>query len=252
MSNNQISVIIFTYNEEKNISQCIHSAKILTDQVFIVDSQSTDNTVKIAKQKKIPCFSFPYSFYVEPARNFGIEKAKTTWVFILDADERITNELASEIKNVIKENKFTHYFIPRKNIFINQWLKHGGWWPDYQPRLINKKFFITWPKQIHSTPQIKGKANYLKNPILHLFHGDFEKMVEKTIVFEEIEANLLFSAKKPVKNLTFFRKFLGELWRRLFKKVGFLDGKAGIIEAIYQAFSKTITYLYLYEKSRSF
>jgi len=252
MASNQIGVIIFTHNEEKNINQCIQSAKILTDQIFIVDSQSTDNTVKIAKQKKIPCFSFPYSFYVEPARDFGIKKAETTWVFILDADERITKKLASEIKEIIKETKFTHYFIPRKNIFINKWLKHGGWWPDYQPRLINKNFFISWPKQIHSTPQVKGKIGYLKNSLLHFFHGDFEKMVEKTIIFEEIEANLLLSAKKKARTLIFFRKFLGELWRRLFKKLGFLDGKAGIIEGIYQAFSKTITYLYLYEKSRSF
>ena len=252
MIDNQITVIIFTHNEEKNISQSIQSAKILTTQIFIVDSQSTDKTIKIIKQKKIPYFSFPYSFYVEPARNFGINKAKTAWVFILDADERITNELASEIKKAIKEKKFTHYFIPRKNIFVDKWLKHGGWWPDYQPRLINKNFFITWPKQIHSSPQIKGEAGYLKNPLLHLFHGNFEKMVDKTIIFEEIEANLLFYAKKQLKILTFFRKFLGELWRRLFKNLGFLDGKAGIIEGIYQAFSKTITYLYLYEKSRSF
>jgi len=252
MSNNQISVIIFTYNEEKNINQCIQSAKILTDQIFIVDSQSTDSTVKIAKEKKIPCFSFPYSFYVEPARNFGIEKAKTTWVFLIDADERITDNLALEIEKVIKETKFTYYFVPRKNIFINKWLKHGGWWPDYQPRLINKNFFITWPKQIHSMPKIKGGAGYLKNSLLHFFHGNFEKMVDKTIIFEEIEANLLFLAKKQANTLIFFRKFLGELWRRLFKNFGFLDGKAGIIEGIYQAFSKTITYLYLYEKSRSF
>jgi len=76
-------------------------------------------------------------------------------------------------------------------------------------------------------------------------------MVEKTIIFEDIESSLLFKASKKVKTSTFFRKFLGELYRRLIRSFGFLDGEIGIIESIYQAFSKTITYIYLYEKSRT-
>jgi len=244
----KLTVLIFTHNEEKNIKQCILSAKNLTENIIVIDSQSDDKTINILKKEKIKFYSFPYHSYVEPARSFGINKAKTEWVLILDADERATNELIFEVRENIEENKFSHYYIPRKNIFIDRWLKHGGWWPDYQLRLINKKYFIDWPKQIHSTPKVKGKGGYFKNPLIHLFHGNLELMVRKTVIFEEIEANLLYQANRSVNSVIFFKKFLGEIWRRLFKNFGFLDGNIGIIEVIYQAFSKTITYVFLYEK----
>ena len=216
--------------------------------------ESTDKTVEIVKNFQLPIYNFPKSNYVEPAREFGIGKVKTDWVFILDADERITKKLSKEIKELItSHHSLTTYFkVPRKNIFANtKWLKHGGWWPDYQIRLINKKFLIKWPKQIHSTPLIKGELGYLKNSLIHYFHEDLSSMVKKTIIFEDIESDLLYKAGKKTTTKTFFRKFFAELYRRLIKSMGFLDGTLGIIESVYQAFSKTITYLFLYEKSRN-
>jgi len=253
---NSISILIQTHNEEKNIKECINSAKLLTNNIVIVDMESTDNTVETAQNNNAQVFSFPYSHFVEPAREFGIKKMGTDWVMILDADERITKELAEEIKMVVgreslvvSKEEITYYKIPRKNLFNGaKWLKHGGWWPDYQIRLINTEAFITWPNNIHSTPKISGNMDYLIHPFLHLFHGDITSMVQKTILFEGIESELLYQANKPVSTFTFFRKFFGELWRRLFKQTGFLDGEIGIIESVYQAFSKTITYLFLYEK----
>ncbi len=230
--------------------------------------ESTDKTVAIAKEMGTTVFTFPYACYVEPARKFGIAKSSTDWVFILDADERITKELAREISDIInpnykdqitnqyqspndKNNKIDHsyYYIPRRNIFAGkQWLKHGGWWPDYQTRLINRKYFVDWPKQIHSPPIIRGVGGRLHQPLLHYFHGQISTMVKKTIIFENIESDLLYHAQKSVSTLTFFRKFYGELFRRSIMRLGFLDGTIGIMECIYQAFSKTITYLFLYEK----
>ena len=262
-----ITIIIYTHNEEGNIRDCINSAQFLTEKIIVIDMKSTDKTVKIAKSIDVSVFNFPKSDYVEPAREFGIKQATTDWVFILDADERITEESAEEIKNMISVGndpcvvpvghrgptlQNAYYKIPRQNIFANvKWLKHGGWWPDYQIRLINKKYFVSWPKRIHSTPEIKGKFGYLKNPLTHYFHGDLGNMVKKTIIFEDIESELLYKAGKKTATKTFFRKFLAELYRRLIKNLGFLDGPFGIIESIYQAFSKTITYLFLYEKSRT-
>jgi len=241
-----ITVVIFTPKDDENIKDCVESARLLTENIILV---------------------YPNSTFVETVRESGIRQVKTDWVLILDADERITNELAEEIQNVIdvgndlrvvpnievrhtgRTLQETHFKIPRKNIFGHtKWLKYGGWWPDYQIRLINKKYFIDWPKRIHSTPKIKGNVGFLKNPIIHYFHGDLDKMVEKTIVFEDIESDLLHKAGRPATTSTFFRKYLAELWRRLFKELGFLDGTLGVIESIYQAFSKTITYLFLYEK----
>ena len=229
-----ITVVIFTPKDDENIKDCIKSAQLLTQNIILV---------------------FPTSTFVETVRESGIKQVKTDWVLILDADERLTEELAKEIKEILRfaqDDMVGYYKIPRKNIFAGvKWLKHGGWWPDYQIRLINRKYFIGWPKRIHSTPQIKGNYGYLKNPLIHYFHGDLNKMVEKTIVFEDIESDLLYKAGKTANTPIFFRKYFAELYRRMFKGLGFLDGTIGIIESIYQAFSKTITYLFLYEKNRS-
>lgn len=247
-----ITAVIFVRNDQLTIKEVIDSCLKLTNKIEVIDLESSDKTAQIAQNAGAEIFSFPFTPYVEPSREFGINKAGTDWVLILDADERVTEDLAKEIKQVIKNSSFTHFKIPRKNIFgRKKWLKHGGWWPDYQIRLLNKKSFKNWPKEIHSTPHIEGEIGFLKNPLLHFFHGDFAQMVSKTIVFEDIESDLLHKAGKSVSTLIFFRKFLGELYRRLLANLGFLDGKIGIIEGIYQAFSKTITHLYLYEKRKS-
>lgn len=252
-----ITVVIHTHNEEKNIKECIQSAQLLTKDITVIDMESTDRTREIAKQNGVTIFTFPFKTYVEPAREIGIKKAKSDWVFILDADERMTPELAQEIKEKILPStsnrlQATSYKVPRKNIFgRKKWLSHGGWWPDHQIRLILKKAFHTWPDRIHSSPQIEGSVGYLDKPFLHYFHGDIQNMVDKTTIYEQIESQLLYEAEKPVQTSTFFRKFLGELYRRLIKQQGYLDGTVGIIESMYQAYSKTITYLYLYEKKKS-
>ncbi|NTU46141.1 glycosyltransferase family 2 protein [Candidatus Roizmanbacteria bacterium] len=244
-----IGVIIQTYNEFHQIEECIRSAQLLTDTISVIDTKSTDNTADKARDLGVSVLSFPFSRYVEPARKFGIINCNAEWVFILDADERITKELAQEIKEAVTTTKHTHFRVPRTNLFAGSFaLKHGGWAPDYQLRLIQKDAFVDWPARIHATPEITGSEGRLQQKLLHYFHGDIEKMVQKTAVFEDIESDLLFKADKPVQTSTFFRKFFGELYRRLGKGQAYRDGTVGIIEALYQAFSKTITYLYLYEK----
>jgi len=246
---NKITVLIQTHNEEKHIEECIASAKLLSESIVVVDMESTDRTRQLAERNGAIVTTFPFSSYVEPGRAFGIAQIKSEWVFILDADERMTEKLASEIKETIVETKKTYFKVPRKNMFGGKkWLKHGGWWPDEQMRLIKLSAFKNWPHEIHSTPQIDGEMGYLRNSFHHYFHGNLEEMVKKTLVFENIESDLLFHAQKQASVPTFFRKFLGELYRRLFRKQGYLDGKIGIMESVYQAYSKTITYLLLYEK----
>src|SRR3989344_5526873 len=184
----KISVLVYTRNESNNITDCLASARLLTDSLIVIDMESTDDTAAIAKKQGAQVFSFPYKRYVEPARKFGISKANTGWVFILDADERITAELAAEIIKTINSptsynrpaspaggQPITFFQVPRKNIFGHKkWLKYGGWWPDYQTRLIDKRHFRDWPNQIHSTPVIQGAQGCLTNPLLHYFHGNNE------------------------------------------------------------------------------
>ncbi|OGK16512.1 hypothetical protein A2690_04140 [Candidatus Roizmanbacteria bacterium RIFCSPHIGHO2_01_FULL_39_12b] len=247
---NDICVVISLYNEEKLIKDCIVSARKLTSNVIVVDTESTDNTAGVARSMGVKVYSYKKAPIIEPSRNFAIEKADAEWAYILDADERFSQELVDEIKHIIKETNFTHFKGPRLNMFAQKWpMKHGGWWPDPIVRLIKKNSFIKWPKEIHSTPVIKGEMGTLKSPLLHFSQGNLNEMVEKTIRFEDKESLLLYRGNRKASTLTFFRKFLAEFYRRFIRDKGILDGPTGLIASIYQAYSKTVTYLLLYEKS---
>lgn len=244
-----ISIIIHSHSFE-GIVDCVSSAKLLANNILLIGEETRENVKKELADLGVKIIPFQNSGIVETAREFGIKQAQTDWALLLDADERITNSLVQEIKSVISLKLVDYYQIPRKEIlFHKHWLKHGGWWPNYQTRLIKTSSFISWPKHIHSTPKIQGEMGKLKSPLLHYSQNDFEKIVARTITFEDKESDLLFKAKRQASTLIFFRKFAAELFRRLIGKIGFLDGSLGIIESIYQAFSKTITYLFLYEKN---
>lgn len=249
--NTEITTIIHSYNAE-SVLDCVESALLLSPHVIIVGEETRELVKEKLLKLKIDVVSISNTGIVETSREFGISQTKTDWVFLLDVDEKLTEVLAEEIKAAVKSEKYSYYKIPRKEIvFHKKWLQHGGWWPNYQIRLINKQFFDSWPQKIHSTPIIKGDFTFLNSPLLHYSQNNLTEVVSRTVIFEDKESDLLFEAKRRVTTPIFFRKFFGELFRRLIKGLGFLDGEVGIIESVYQAFSKTITYLYLYEKSRS-
>jgi (heptosyl)LPS beta-1,4-glucosyltransferase len=267
MANSLVTVLIYAYNDEENIKRAVDSAKLLSSNIVLIDIGSIDKTAEVAKKSGASIVTLKQLPYVELARMDGVKHAKTEWIFILDSDEVISQDLANEILSVTTSQsqsksadsnefqpvstRFTSYRVPRKNLFgPSKWLRHGGWWPDLQTRLIKKSALQDWPKIIHSTPKIEGESADLKEALLHYSHGDFSQMVHKTIKFEGTESELLHKAGRRASTLIFFRKFLGELYRRLIKQKGFLDGKEGFAESIYQAYSKTVTYLMLYEKSR--
>lgn len=245
---NELSIIIHSYSSSGLLS-CVKSALFLTKNIYIIGEEKRTDVKKFLSQHKIQVIPFSNQGIVEPARNFGIKQASTAWVFLLDADEIISPELSLEIKKAIRNKSYGFYQVPRREIlFHSYWLKYGGWYPNYQTRLIQRSKFVQWPPYIHSTPVIKGEKEKLHNSILHYSQNNISEMVNRTIVFESNEADLLYKAKRKTSVMIFFRKFFGELYRRLIKWQGFRDGTYGIIESIYQAFSKTITYLFLYEK----
>ncbi len=249
----KISINIIARNEEDDIGECLESARLLADEIVFVDMESEDQTKKIAQKIADRVYSHVQTGYVEPARSFGIKKCSGDWVFILDADERITPELASFLRERINqiEDSVGAMAIARKNINFGFWLKKGGWWPDYQVRFIKKRSFIDWPKEIHSFPKIKGEIVNVDIPFIHLAIKSIEEMLERTIRYSEKEANLLFEAGQKTNFLLIIRRMLGEFWRRGVKNQGLLDGPAGIIQVIYQVFSVFITQARVWEKQVS-
>lgn len=245
-----ISVNIIARNEEADLPDCFASAKLLADEIVYVDMESEDKSLAIGKKMADKVYSHPQTGYVEPARNFGIGKCSGDWVFILDADERITPELADFLKKEVKkaDPNVGAMAIARKNINFGFWLKKGGWWPDYQVRFIKKKSFLDWPKEIHSFPKVEGEIINIDTPFVHLAIKNIEEMLERTIRYSEKEANLLFAAGRKTSVFLMIKRMLGEFWRRGIKSQGLLDGPAGMVQVIYQTFSVFITQARLWEK----
>jgi glycosyltransferase involved in cell wall biosynthesis len=185
-------------------------------------------------------------------RNYGAKKANGNWLFYVDSDEVVTNELKEEILKSLSQDKYSAFAIPRRNILLGKEMHFGGWWPDYVLRLLKKDAFIKWEGELHEQPKIKGIVGKLKNPLIHNSHRSLTEMVEKTNEWSEVEAELLFKSGHPKMNiLRFLSVGFKEFWYRGIKKLGFLDGTIGIIEVFYQTYSRLITYAKLWEKQLS-
>ena len=246
----KISAIVLTKNSENLVADCLASIN-WTDEIVVIDDNSSDKTREMARKAGGKVFTFSGNF--SEKRNFGAKKAIGDWLLYIDADERVTPLLRKEIQSAISHqpstiNHFTAYAIPRRNIFLGHEMRWGGWWPDFVLRLIKKEALLKWEGELHEQPKIIGKVGKLKKPLTHISHRSLTEMVDKTNDWSEVEARLLFDAGHP--KMTWWR-FLSvgvrEVWDRGIKKMGFLDGTVGVIEIIYQTFSRMITYAKLWE-----
>lgn len=181
-------------------------------------------------------------------RNWGAKMAKGEWLLYVDTDEEITPELKKKILQAVSSDEFSAYAIPRRNIFLGHEMRWGAWRPDFQLRLIKKNKLIGWYGELHEQPKIKGEICHLNEPMIHRSHRSLTEMVDKTNEWSEIEARLLYKSNHPKMNFfRFFSVAFREFWYRGILHLGFLDGKVGVIETIYQVYSRLITYAKLWE-----
>jgi glycosyltransferase involved in cell wall biosynthesis len=247
----KLSVVILAKNEEEVIEDCLKSVK-WAKEIVLIDSGSTDGTLKIAGKHgarivEVKSKGFEFARW----RNLGKEKAAGGWLLYLDADERVTPQLRGEIQKTISKTKFAAYEIPRRNFFLGREMRHGGAWPDYVQRLYRKGRLKRWVGKLHEYPVIEGKKGRLENPLIHLTHRDLSSMLEKTIEWTKIEANLLYQAKHPpVVWWRFFRMMAAKFFERIIKQGGWRDGTEGWINAIFETFNTFIIYARLWEKQQ--
>jgi hypothetical protein len=244
---NNISAIVITKNEEEKIGECLESLSWV-DEILVIDTGSEDKTIEIATKKKAIVVSYIKGGFSD-WRNQGAKEARSDWLLYVDADERVTPLLRKEILRTIKDSTdIALYAIPRRNIILGKEMKYGGWWPDYVKRLMKKRSFLKWEGDLHENPIVKGKLGHLKNPFVHIKHAKLSEMVEKTNKWSEIEAKLLLKSGHPkMVWWRFFRIMITELWHRLIRLKGFMDGTEGVVYAIYQMWSKFVTYGKLWE-----
>lgn len=261
-----ISAIVVAKNEEEKLPDCLESLRWCLETI-VVDNASIDRTAEIAKWFSARVVKAPeeYTLNYSKLRNMGLEKSRGEWILYVDADERVTPELRDEIKEIINKQWFdkltipskveglsiinySAYAIPRRNIILGKEMRHGGWWPDYVKRLYLKEKFKSWGGELHEEPRFEGGLGHLENPLIHIKHDNLSEMVEKTNKWSEIEARLMFESNHPHMNFVRFASVaLREFWLRMVKHMAFLDGNEGVIYALYQVYSRLISYAKLWE-----
>lgn len=243
-----LSAIIIVLNEEKMIEGCLKSLVNFADEIVVVDTGCTDNTIPICKKYGAvitKCLKGGYSDW----RNHGLSKAQYRFVLYIDADERVEDALKAEFKSIVSSPNYSGYAIPRKNVVFGKILLHGGWYPDYVKRLFDTtKTKIKWVNKLHEEPVIDGDFRHMKSHLIHIKHETVYEMIEKTNKWSQIEAELMFNSNHPKMNeIRFCTAMLREFYYRMIKNRAFMDGKEGIIMAMYQVFSRLVSYSKLYE-----
>lgn len=245
----KLSALILAKDEQAMIEDCLKQLDFV-DEIILLDQNSQDKTVEIASRYTSKIINSSFEDFAKN-RNLLAKTAKGEWLLYIDADERLTKELTLEIKQAIKYPRTTEcsaFFFPRKNIILGKWLKYGGWWPDFVPRLFKKDKLKGWYGQVHESPKVDGSFGYLKTPIVHLTARSISQMLAKTTKWARIEAQLFQKASYPQVTIAkVVKSAIAEFFRRYVLKRGFLDGTVGLIEAIYQSFHQAAVLTYLWE-----
>lgn len=227
----KLSIAIITKNEEANIRRTLESVK-WADEIVVVDSGSTDRTVTICKEYTDKVYSQDWPGFAQQKNN-AIDRTSGEWVLSLDADEPIEPALADEIRRIISSpGSFDGYRIPRKTYFMGKWIRHGGWYPDYNLRLFRKGKGRFRERVVHEAVEVQGAVGHTRNAMEHYAYPDLssylssmnnysslavEVMAGRGITaFASSWVNMMF---RPV--LTFVYKY--------FLRFGFLDGKHGLV-----------------------
>lgn len=243
-----LSAIVITKNAGKKLERCLKSLKF-SDEIILVDSGSTDETIGIAKKAGVRIITTDERGYAKN-RNLGAKNASGDWLLYIDTDEVVSDVLKRVILQLIThyQSPITSYRIHRKNIILGKWLRHGGWWPDPVHRLIKKSALIRWEGALHEQPIVTGVIGEINEPIIHYSKDSVSEMVENSKLFAPIEARLLFEAKHPpIRVYHVLLAMWKEFWNRGIKQFGWLDGPVGILEVFYQMFHQVLVYGTLWE-----
>ncbi len=246
-----ITIIIIAGNESEMIVDCLKSAAF-SKQIILVAANSTDNTVKnalsINPSIKIINTQDEYGRNYAKWHNIGLKAATTDWIFYLDADERITTELKEELYTITKNSDKSYYAIPRNNYYLGKRVRYGGSYPDYVKRLFLRSRLKEWTGILHEEPEVSGEMGYAKYPLLHYTHRNLYSMVQKSLIWTDMEAQALYKNNHPpVVWWRFIRMMLTKFMQRLLFQQMWRDGTVGWISAVYESFDTFIIYARLWE-----
>lgn len=260
----ELSVVLATFNEERNLPECLDSVRDLAGEIIIVDGSSTDKTVEIAKRygaKVIVVENLP-NFHINKQK--AINLATKDWILQLDADEKVTPELQREIKEKIGNlklpaspageeigNPANGYWVARKNWFLGRFLMKGGQYPDYTLRLYRREKGHLPQKDVHEQAEVIGHVEYLKHDLLHYPYKNFTSYLVKWNKYNDLLASQITESLKNKNNLAKLGYAIGYLiikpthWflTTYIRHKGFMDLWPGLVFSFFSAIRFPVSYL---------
>lgn len=242
---NKITAIIPTLNEEIHIEEAIKSVRF-ADEIIVIDSFSTDKTVELAKKHNVTLIQRVFDDF-STQKNFAIDKAKHDWIYILDADERVTPELEKEILEVVEKPKeFVGFYIRRTFYFMGKKIKYSGWQRDKVIRIFSKKYCRYNGSPVHEKIKTDGKIGFLKNKITHYSYRSFNHYIAKLNHYSDLRAKELHQKGKKVTLFHVLVKPIARFVIHYVIRLGFLDGFVGFVIAKTQAYGVLTRYIKLW------
>ena len=231
----QLSVIVITRNESSQIVGCLNSVRF-ADEWIVVDCGSNDNTVELARRWGAAVYIHSDWPGFGPQKNRALAYARGQWVLSLDADERVTPELAAEIERVLADpNAADGYTAPRLSAYCGGFLRHGGWWPDRVLRLFRRQAGRFSDRLVHETVHVNGEVKALHAHFVHYTYPTVESVIDKMNAYSTAGALTMLQRNRRAGLLQAVLHGLWSFVRGYFLRAGFLDGTRGFLLAVSNA-----------------
>jgi len=247
----KISAVINTRNEELNIGYCLESL-YWCDEIVIVDMESEDRTVEIAKRYTDNIFYHEKVLAFDIARKYAVEKATGDWILLVDADEMVPCSLAYTLKNIAIADSADIVSMPFKTYMMGEWIKHTGWWPEYHSRFF-KRGSITFSGAVHAFIAESPTARKLQlpaeevNAMVHFNYRGSDHFVEKLNRYTSIEALQMMQDGRRFSLFRMLAAGFRGFQVRYFTQMGFKDGYRGFFLSFMMGFYRALTYIKLWE-----
>src|SRR5579871_2346468 len=222
-----LTAVILTFNESDNVEACIDSVN-WADSVVVFDSFSTDDTISRAKKSGAQVIQHRFENYTVQ-RNAALAAVSADWILFIDADERSSPEQAGEIRAAIADSPYDGYWIPRHNYIFGKLIRHTGWFPDYQLRLLRRDHaHYDTSREVHELVVLDGEAGYLKTPFIHYNYRNLSQFIRKQERYTDYAAQEMYRQGTRVKPQNYVLQPLRHFWWRFVTLQGYLDGLHGL------------------------
>ncbi len=244
-----LSVVVITLNERKWIAECLESASF-ADEIIVVDSGSTDGTTEIAARYTDKIFTRKFDDF-SAQKNYAIDRASHRWIFVLDADELISEPLREEIVRIVRTDKQEAYSVVSVNLFMDREMKHSGMGGHRKITLFPYSVRYA-PARVHEKPDVEGLETVrLKGAIIHRTYRDYRHMLHKTDLYSTLWATDKFKSGKKASAPKILLKPGFTFFRHYILQMGFLDGISGLVFSGMRAFDSFLRLTKLWRMNHS-